>query len=99
MLKNSWQTVLGYYKLGHLDSFVESCLNDLELALDGATDEQFLQCRRFLLSEMRALPSRGSGPSRKRVREAVLRRTLDQASQTWPRIAILLQGRSAEVDT
>lgn len=98
MLKNSWQTVLGYVNLGKRDPFMENCLRDLALALDGATDEQFLQCRKFLLAEIKSLASRGFGPSRRGVRKAVLRHTLEQASRAWPRIARLLQQRSSEVD-
>jgi hypothetical protein len=86
MLTNSWQTVLGYYRIGRADTFLESCLSDLSLALDTATDEQFLQCRRLLLKEIGNLTERGSGPARKKSRQTVLHRTLEQVSQIWPNI-------------
>lgn len=92
LLKNTWQVVLGYYKHGLGNSFVEACLRDLTIALDGATDEQFLQCRRLMLQEIRRMTA-SSGPkqSRKKMRQTVVRRTLEQAARTWPRIEILLR--------
>ena len=91
MLKNSWQTVLGYYMVGHRDPFVESCLGDLALALDGASDEQFVQCRRLLLREIGQLKDRGMGPTRRRTREAAVQRTLEEAARTWPRLRMMLE--------
>ena len=91
LLKNSWQTVLGYYMHGQRDPFVESCISDLALALDGVSDEKFVQCRRLLLKEIGRLKDRGSGPSRRRTRETVVRRTLEEAARTWPRIVMLLK--------
>jgi len=93
LLKNSWQSVLGYYRLGKRDLFLESCLQDLILALDGATDEQFLACRRLLLKEARMIKSRGSGPARGKTRQAVLQHTLVQAKKTWPRLRLMLEER------
>jgi len=95
LLKNSWQSVLGYYRLGKRDSFLESCLRDLVLALDGATDEQFLACRRFMLKDIRALKEKGSGPARKKTRLAVLQRTLAEATRAWPRLAMLVSERES----
>jgi len=93
LLVNSWQTVLGYYLLGKRDTFVESCLSDLMVALDGTSDEQFLQCRKLLLKEIRAITDRGLGPSRKKTRQAVVLRALEEATRAWPRIAVLLHEK------
>lgn len=96
LLLNTWQTVLGYYKRGHGNPLVEACLRDLTLALNGASDEQFGQCRRLLLREIRRMTaSEGSKISRKKIRQIVVRRTLEQAAQTWPRIGALLRARDA----
>ena len=91
LLKNSWQTVLGYYMHGQRDPFVESCMRDLAIALDGTSDEQFVQCRRLLLREIRQLKDRGSGRARSRIRQTVVERTLEAAARTWPKIAMLLK--------
>ena len=93
MLKNTWQTVLGYYRLTKRNYFLETCLRDLQTALDGVSDEQFLQCRRLLLKEVRNIVEKGAGPSRKQVRQAVVRRTIEEAARTWPRIALLLRQK------
>lgn len=95
LLVNSWQSVLGYYRLGKHDYFLESCLQDLVLALDGATDEQFLACRRVLLKEIRALRDKGSGRARKKTRQEVLRRTLAEAKRAWHRLAMLVRERES----
>jgi hypothetical protein len=87
LLKNSWQSVLGYYRLGKREPFLESCLRDLVLALDGASDEQLLACRRLLLKEVRLINDKGPGPARKKVRQVVLGHVLAQAKQVWPRLA------------
>lgn len=92
LLRNSWQSVLGYYMQGQRDPFVESCMRDLALALDCVPDKQFVQCRRLLLKEIGRLEDRGSGPSRRKTRQTVVQRTLDAAAQTWPRVAMLLRG-------
>ena len=93
LLKNTWQCVLGYLKLGKRDLFVERRLEDLIVALDGASDEQFLACRNLMLKEIRSLANRGFGPARRETRKAVLGRTLEAARQTWPRLASRLEGR------
>ena len=95
LLKNSWQSVIGYYRLGKRDQFLERCLQDLVLALDGATDEQFLACRRLMVKEIRGLKERGSGPASKRTRREVLQRTLTEAKRTWPRLARLVARRES----
>ena len=94
LLRNSWQTVLGYYMKGQRDPFVESCMRDLALALDGISDEQFVQCRRLLLKEIGRLKDRGSGRARMRTRQMVVQLTLEEAARTWPRISMLLKGRT-----
>jgi len=94
LLKNSWQSVLGYYMKGQRDPFVESCMRDLALALDGVSDEQFVQCRRLLLKEICRLKDRGSGRTRMRTRQTVVRLTLEEAAGTWPRIAMLRRGQA-----
>ena len=94
LLKNSWQSVLGYYWMGHRDSFVEGCMRELTIALDGVSDEQFVQCRRFLLREIRQLKDRGSGPSRRTARRKVVLRTLEEAAKAWPRVALILKART-----
>jgi len=98
LLKNSWQTVLGYYMKGQRDPFVESCMRDLALALDGTSDEQFVQCRRLLLKEIGRLKDRGSGRARMRTRQTVVHRTLEVAARTWPRIAMLKRGLAGRSD-
>lgn len=96
LFRNTWQVVLGYYKQGLGNPLVEGCLRDLTIALNGATDEQFLQCRRFMLQEIRRITtSNGPKHSRKKIKQTVVRRTLEQAAQTWPRIGILLREREA----
>jgi len=96
LLLNTWQTVLGYYKRGHGNPLVEACLRDLTLALNGTSDEQFVQCRRLMLREIgKMTASKGLKQSRKEIRQMVVRRTLEQAAQTWPRIGALLRARDA----
>jgi hypothetical protein len=94
LLKNSWQTVLGYYMHGQRDPFVESCMRDLAVALDGTSDEQFVQCRRLLLKQIGRLKDRGLGRARMRTRQTVVQLTLEEAAQTWPRIAMLRRGQA-----
>jgi hypothetical protein len=94
MLKNSWQSVLGYLMIGHRDSFVENCMRDLTVMLDGIPDDQFVQCRRLLLKEIARMKDRGSGPSRRRARQQAIQRTLEEAARTWPRIRFMLRSRA-----
>lgn len=96
MLRSSWQSVFGYYKKGQTDPFVESCMRDLALVLDGVSDEQFVQCRRLLRKEIGQLKDRGSGRARRRTRQVVIQRTLEEAALTWPRISVLLKRRASE---
>jgi len=88
--------VFGYYKMGQTDPFVENCMRDLTLVLDGVSDEQFVQCRRLLLKEIGQLKNRGSGPARRRTRQVVIQGTLEAAALTWPRISVLLKKRASE---
>jgi hypothetical protein len=99
LLKNPWQSVLGYYRLGKRGPFLERCMQDLVLALDGATDEQFLACRRLLLKEIRALKEKGAGPARKKARQAVLQRPLAEAKRVWPRLVVPVGEREPFKDS
>ena len=100
LLLNTWQTVLGYYKRGHGNPFVEACLRDLSLALNGVSDEQFLQCRRLLFREIgRMTTSEEPKQSRRKTRQMVVKRILEQAAQTWPRIGTVLREKDVFDDS
>lgn len=94
LLRNSWQSGLGYYIMGQRDPFVEGCMRDLSLLLDSVPDEQFVQCRRLLLREIHQLKDKGSGRSRRAKRDEVVQRTVEEAARVWPRIAMRLRQRA-----
>ena len=90
LLKNTWQVVLGNYNHGLRDTFVESCLRDLDEILDGATAEQMNQCRNLTLRTLRDLSSYEELlKSRRKAKRLALRRTIQEAVRAWPRLGNL----------
>ena len=94
LLKNSWQVVLGHYNHGLRNSFEESCLRDLGVILDGATDEQMNQCRNFILRILRDFSPYGEVLSKKKAKQFALKRTIQEAVKTWPRLSTLIGVRT-----
>lgn len=95
LLNNTWQVVLGYYRMGIGDSFTEGCLRALDMALDGANYEQFQQCRCFMLTEIRRMRLfEELWKSRRKAKQFVVRRTLQAALRTWPRLGTFPRVRA-----
>ncbi len=90
LLKNSWQVVLGNYNHGLHDHLAESCLRDLGAILDGATDEQIVQCRNYALRTLHDLSDYSELlKSGRKTRRFVLGRTIQEAVRAWPRLGSL----------
>jgi hypothetical protein len=95
MLVNTWQVVWGHYNRGHHNTFIENCMRDLASALDGVSDEAFLQCRRFLMGQVKRMSTSNFRLSRTKARRLVVQATLEEAGRTWPRVALMLAQRVA----